>query len=369
MFSGFFQKLGIGTKEEKVDGIHYFGFENFGNTCYCNSVLQCLYFCVPLRIKLIDYYEKEHETFEKNPNLLNSLSELFYTLDVLKKKTGSYSPKKFIDQLKKDNVQKEIFKGATQQDAQELLNFLLNTIVELLSTKKEDNFIHELFEGKLTNLTRCMCCETTSSRDESFLDLSIDIKRNTSLTFCLNNFSSIETMKGQDKFYCEECSSLQEAQKSLKIKKLPKVLALHLKRFKFSEKLSAFKKISDRVTFPFELKIDNVIENENIKFELFAIVIHIGSSPNYGHYKALIKTNGNWFDFDDTRVTLVDEKYVQSFFGFPQEDFEGKSETGYILFYQNEKYNQISNYSKNEELNEEDIEFEKIEKNDEKLKE
>ena len=52
-----------------------------------------------------------------------------------------------------------------------------------------------------------------TSRDESFLDLSIDVTQNTSLSGCLRNFSSIETLSSTDKFYCDTCCALQEAQK------------------------------------------------------------------------------------------------------------------------------------------------------------
>ena len=33
----------------------FFGLENFGNTCYCNSVLQALYACDEFRERLIEH--------------------------------------------------------------------------------------------------------------------------------------------------------------------------------------------------------------------------------------------------------------------------------------------------------------------------
>ena len=45
-----------------------------------------------------------------------------------------------------------------------------------------------LAQGKLVNETRCLQCETTTSRQEAFYELSLDIEQNSSLSTCLRNF-------------------------------------------------------------------------------------------------------------------------------------------------------------------------------------
>lgn len=77
----------------------------------------------------------------------------------------------------------------------------------------QTTLVHRLFEGVLTSETRCLTCETVSSRDESFLDLSIDIEQNSSVTACLRQFSASEMLCQKNKFFCDGCCDLQEAEK------------------------------------------------------------------------------------------------------------------------------------------------------------
>lgn len=258
---------------------HYFGLVNFGNTCYCNSVLQALYFCRPFRNKVLESRGKSRKNGKET--LLTCLADLFYTLSNQKKKTGSYAPKKFINRLRKEN---EVFDNYMQQDAHEFLNYLLNTIADMLRSEKGDNqaitWVQEIFQGTLTNETRCLNCESISSKDEDFIDLSIDVEQNTSLTHCLRVFSKTETLGSEHKYYCENCCSKQEAQKRMKIRKPPKILALHLKRFKYVEVQNRHTKLTSRVVFPLELRIFNDDFNnecEDKLYDLFAAVIHCGA--------------------------------------------------------------------------------------------
>lgn len=71
----------------------------FGNTCYCNSVLQALYFCRPFRDKVLAYKSQPR----KKENLLTCLADLFHSIATQKKKVGVIPPKKFITRLRKEN--------------------------------------------------------------------------------------------------------------------------------------------------------------------------------------------------------------------------------------------------------------------------
>ncbi|KAF6754344.1 ubiquitin C-terminal hydrolase [Ephemerocybe angulata] len=301
------------------------------------------------------------------PTLFSALRSLFYHIASQPGEKGSVAPKAFIEKLKELN---DVFRSTMHQDAHEFLNYLLNQIVEEMDEERKQaqnashgeeltasvatlaskvptvvtaassnsgtpsqdaTLVHKLFEGILTSETRCLTCETVSARDESFLDLSIDIEQNSSVTACLRHFSASEMLCQKNKFFCDSCCDLQEAEKRMKIKKLPNVLALHLKRFKYQEDLGRYIKLTYRVAFPMELRLFNTVddmENADRLYGLFAIVVHIGTGPHQGHYISIIKTGGSWFVFDDDAVYPIAEGDINKYFG------DSNSGSAYVLYYQ-----------------------------------
>jgi ubiquitin carboxyl-terminal hydrolase 12/46 len=351
--------VGDASAGSAADEERFFGLENFGSTCYANSVLQALYFCSPLRKWLLSL------PLDGVPrdSMLYRLMQLFSSIASQKKLTGYLSPSEFMETLRERN---ELFQSNVQQDAHEFFNFIVNDVgdslmqMDMQKRQHESPFstaaspsssclsgIHNIFQGVLTNETRCLCCEQKTERDEEFVDLSLDIEPNSSISSCLRNFSHTETLTNHDKFYCGKCCAYQEAEKHMRIKSLPRVLTLHLKRFKYMERLGSFAKLSHRVAFPLELRVPNMTADaehkaDEILYKLFAVVVHIGSGMNHGHYVAIVKSRNRWFLFDDDLVEVVDASMLRMCFGTSNPftskgqngDAEGAvSSTGYLLFY------------------------------------
>eukprot|EP01017_Pseudomicrothorax_dubius_P051361 TRINITY_DN9877_c0_g2_i3.p1 TRINITY_DN9877_c0_g2~~TRINITY_DN9877_c0_g2_i3.p1 ORF type:complete len:190 (+),score=33.43 TRINITY_DN9877_c0_g2_i3:619-1188(+) len=187
----------------------------------------------------------------------------------------------------------------------------------------------------MSTQTRCQTCNSVSERDEPFIDLSLDIENNKSLSFCLKNQSEPETLKDANQFHCDKCRGKQDAEKRVLIKFSPQTLIIHLKRFKYDETLRRMVKLNHRVAFTFDIRLPNHVEKDKPPvykhYSLFAIVIHFGPGILYGHYIALIKNRDKWYKFDDDEITLFDEKNITYFFGnfYP-------NACAYMLFYREE---------------------------------
>jgi ubiquitin carboxyl-terminal hydrolase 9/13 len=329
-------------------------------------------------------------------SLFTSLRDIFESIIDSQSRIGVVSPHRFLEILRRDN---EMFRSAMHQDAHEFLNYVLNQVVDevdlfvkknpelvkqlaIEKSRKNTNgmvggsvtddldapvkstirpidqkWVHDIFEGRLTSETRCLTCETTSQRDEPFLDLSVDLSPHTSVTACLRKFSEEEMLCERNKFHCDTCGGLQEAEKRMKIKRLPRVLALHLKRFKYTEAVATngiiggltdgfyaaqrLHKLFHRVVYPFHLRLfdttDDAVDPDRL-YELYAVVVHIGGGPYHGHYVSIVKTHDRgWLLFDDELVEPVDESYVLSFFGgepVPGVNDPRQLACAYVLFYQ-----------------------------------
>jgi ubiquitin carboxyl-terminal hydrolase 9/13 len=303
------------------------------------------------------------------------LRDIFMTLVESSTRTGVLSPQRFLEIFKRDN---EMFRNSMHQDAHEFYGLVLNDVISNVEANARKQWeqeakrtrdglvksvesalggivahrvpngvnspgtgwVHDIFEGVLTSETKCLTCETTSQRDETFLDLSIDLEEHSSVTSCLQKFSAEEMLCERNKFYCDHCGGLQEAEKRMKLKRLPKVLALHLKRFKYTEDYSRLQKLFHRVVYPYQLRMFNTTddaEDPDRLYELYAVIIHIGGNAYHGHYVSVIKTEDRgWLLFDDEMVEPVDKHYVRNFFG----DKPGMA-CAYVLFYQETTFEKV----------------------------
>ena len=150
---------------------------------------------------------------------------------------------------------------------------------------------------------------------------SDDDEQTFNLIDLLENFSTLEKLTEDNKWYCPKCKEHQLAQKKMVIFTCPEILIIHLKRFKNNSK------IGNLVNFPIEgldmgkyIKYNEIETNDNI-YDLFAVANHFGGLHG-GHYIAYCKNyiENKWYEFNDSRVSDIDENNIVS-------------SSAYVLFY------------------------------------
>lgn len=135
---------------------------------------------------------------------------------------------------------------------------------------------------------------------------------------CLNLFTHSDVLDEDNKWYCAKCKDHKKAHMEMRIKKLPPVLIIHLKRFK--KHARSISKISDAIDFPTDcLDMSRYVSDPSAKakYRLYGIVNHMGE-VGYGHYTAFVRNNDKWFLCDDADI---------------KETYNLPKERAYILFY------------------------------------
>ncbi len=285
------------------------GLRNQGATCYMNSLLQTLFHIRQLRKAV---YSMPTEDEDPVTGVSLALQRTFFRLE---SSTEAVSTKDLTKSFGWD-----AYDSFLQQDVQELNRVLCDRIEEKMKGTPVAGTIKTLFAGKTLSYIKCVDVDYSSSREEDFYDLQLDVKGCKNIMESFDKYTEEEVLDGEDKYDAGPELGKQKARKGTKFLFFPPVLTIHLKRFEYNTKTHTMVKVNDRFEFPFKLDISKYLveqqgptkEAQDSEYMLHSILVHSGDLHG-GHYYAYIRPsdsvdNDNWVKFNDEHVTVVDHE-------------------------------------------------------------
>jgi ubiquitin C-terminal hydrolase len=201
------------------------------------------------------------------------------------------------------------FANSHQQDSHQFLITLLQSISDEFASHHQDS-IPFWFRSTLLSRVQCQTCRRVSTNEgDHSTSIEVEIFGN-SLEDCLMNFFQHEVIDNQ--WICDHCNIERRAFKYLLLQERP-ILIITLKRF-----TGESQKISTNVKFPIDnLSVPNLVNERNeecntTRYNLFAVVNHLGVSSTSGHYTLYMRDDKKWLKFDDENVVQIRKERVIS---------------------------------------------------------
>tara|TARA_B100000524_G_scaffold337744_2_gene228643 strand:- start:1703 stop:2761 length:1059 start_codon:yes stop_codon:yes gene_type:complete len=319
------------------------GLRNVGNTCFMNTIIQCLSNTLPLLEYMIEKKYQNHLDMDSDDDKCEIVNQWYIMLRYLWSKNAVYAPENFVSVVQNLARSKDYpeFTGYRQSDSQDFLQFFLETMHNALSyevkmeiTGKTMNDFDKIAYEAYTNFMNFFkndyskiidifygqfftICKTekngkkeTSRSFEPFNMLLLEIKENkkgkTSLYNCLNNYTKKELIDTGDK--------LEVKYKEVKFWSLPNILIIMFKRYD-----NNLNKLDTHISFPIEnldmSKYVNGYNRSSYVYDLYAIANHdsFGGGVGSGHYWASVKNHdNNWYKYNDSIVSTLNIKDLET---------------------------------------------------------
>ncbi|DAZ98676.1 TPA: hypothetical protein N0F65_008802 [Lagenidium giganteum] len=307
------------------------GFSNLGNTCYLNSVLQCLSYTPCLAQFLLEKEAKLAAQHKPNGGFcpLRVMARLMQTVHAGAPVAGNahgkhggnssgrvVQPRELVMNVR--HLSKS-FRIGRQEDSHEFFRLLLDSMhrscLRRAGIKQENHpsapttLVHRAFAGQLKNSLKCAKCNFVSERLDDFLDLSLEINNGIkSVRGALKHFTAVEKLDDSNAWKCSSCGQPSRAEKGMTIEQCPNVLVVQLKRFDVMHG-----KIKKHIEFSTTLDLARGMSKSSedrkrgrTKYELHGVLVHAGFSTECGHYYAFVKGSSNqWYEMNDECVRWV----------------------------------------------------------------
>ncbi len=152
---------------EEEENTGFVGLINQAMTCYLNSLIQTLYMTPEFRNgiyrwKSTDTSLKVDDDENSKKNIPFQLQRLFLNLQTSNKKSiQTHDLTKSFGWNSEDAFQ--------QHDVQELCRVMFDALEKMFKNTQQNNFINELYQGRIKDYVKCLECETESARVDVYL--------------------------------------------------------------------------------------------------------------------------------------------------------------------------------------------------------
>ncbi|KAJ1609482.1 ubiquitin C-terminal hydrolase of the cysteine proteinase fold [Cryptosporidium canis] len=305
------------------------GIRNLGNTCYLNSIIQCL---------SLSYYFLEwvcdnmiRGSLKSNKLIRYLFKYLINLLDPADKgSNGAISARGYVGESASSTLDMRLIDEISSQfalgkehDACDFLRYLLSNIsgdcLPFVMTIKESS--------------ECLSCGVVESKQSQSLSI-IDLYVSKDLLFRSKNGrdptagtvtleSLIECHFSTDKFpnslECRNCRRMTAFKASNSIKKPSRYVVLAIHNYYWDRRLNMAVKQTD-----FKVKFDDFFLLDSHKYVIYALIFHQGKSTYSGHYFAIGRKhfydsfkqrNPKWFKYNDQTISNIESLHQFQKFG------------------------------------------------------